>query len=400
MRFSLDYGLDQATFDLSKARIIPNQRPELPRLTDIRASVHAALEKPVAFPALRLALTPDDHVAIVVDDALPNFLDLLVPTLEHVLAAGVAPSAVTLLSPPGTSSQAWLEELPEACQEVHVEVHDPTDRRKLAYLATTKKGRRLYLNRTAVDADQVVVLSGRRYDPLLGHGGAEGSLYPALCDEETRQELSRQIQFEAPEDEPWPLRAEAIETAWLLGVPFLIQVIEGQGDHIAVIVAGSAEASLEGRRLQDKYWRCVIPQAVDLVVASICGDPSRHSFADLAAAVACASRVVKPDGRIILLTQAKPTLGPETDLLVQAESPEKLAEDLRQNPDLPLVPAIQWAQAASHARITLLSGIPAATAEELFTTPLENLGQVQRLIDSAKSCLFLPDAHKSLAVAE
>ena len=46
------------------------------------------------------------------------------------------------------------------------QVHDPADRKKLSYLATTRQGRRIYLNRSAVDADQLIVLSrdavGRR----------------------------------------------------------------------------------------------------------------------------------------------------------------------------------------------------------------------------------------------
>src|SRR5690349_23463352 len=39
---------------------------------------------------------------------------------------------------------------------------------------------------TLVDADQLVVLTRRGYDPVLGYGGAEAALYPALSDEETR----------------------------------------------------------------------------------------------------------------------------------------------------------------------------------------------------------------------
>jgi hypothetical protein len=42
--------------------------------------------------------------------------------------------------------------------------------------------------------------------------------------------------------------------------------------------------------------------------------------------------------------------------------------------------------------------LPAQTAEELFTVPLEQAGQVQRLLGSAASCLFLADAHKTMAV--
>src|SRR5207245_5052034 len=122
--------------------------------------------------------------------------------------AGVAPEAITLLCPPSSDSrQTWIEDLPEEFEEIRLEIHDPADRRRLSYLATTKQGRRVYLNRTAVDADQLVILSGRRYDPLLGHGGAEGAIFPALGDIETQQATLAQLSMEPADSGRWPARA-------------------------------------------------------------------------------------------------------------------------------------------------------------------------------------------------
>ncbi len=352
------------------------------------------------FPRLRRALTPDDHIAIVVDEELPRLAELLVPLLEHVHSAGVAPESMTLLCPPSSSRQAWIEDLPDAFQDVHVEVSDPDDRRRMAYLAATHKGKRLYLNRTLVEADQVVVLSGRRYDPLLGYSGAEGSLYPALSDRETRTEMSQRINLGLPEATPGPARCAATETAWLLGAPFFVQAIDSIGDGVAHVVAGTTEASQESQRLLDASWRHIIPRPADLVIAALSGDPARHTFAALAAALACAARVVQPGGRIVLLSKASSSLGPETDLLRGANDPQEILQQLRGKQTVELAPVLQWAGAASQARINLLSGLPDDTVEELFATPLHEAREVQRLLDAADSCLFLPDAHKMLAVVE
>jgi hypothetical protein len=46
----------------------------------------------------------------------------------------------------------------------------------------------------------------------------------------------------------------------------------------------------------------------------------------------------------------------------------------------------------------LLSKLPAEIAEEMFTVPLENADQVQRLVAGNGSCLILPHAHKTMAV--
>lgn len=399
MEITLDYGRSQATFESAGREVGPLV---LAPATDRPGeAVRAALETPVGYPALRRALTPDDHVVVVVDDSLPLLDQLLTPVLEHLVSAGLNPESVTLLSPPGGSStpaQAWIDTLPDAFEEMHAEVHDPTDRKKLSYLATTKKGRRIYLNRTVVDADQVVVLSGRRFDPVLSYAGAESALFPALSDEATRQELGKLTHLGTPDGHRSPLGDEATEAAWLLGAPFFVQVIEGPGDSIGSVVAGSVEASVEGKHAQDRAWRRNVPHSVDLVIAAVSGDPGRQTFADLAAALASAAHVIKPAGRIVLLTEATPELGRGGELLRHAESAAAAVKELRKHPEPDLAAALQWAHAASHARINLLSGLPAETAEELFTTPLDNIGQVARLLETSGSCLFLADAHKALAV--
>jgi hypothetical protein len=127
------------------------------------------------------------------------------------------------------------------------------------------------------------------------------------------------------------------------------------------------------------------------------GDPGRHRFADLARAAACAARVVKRGGRIVLLSGGAPALGEAADVLRQAEDPDRALDRLRRQWPGEAGSAFQWASAARQARIYLLSGLPEEAVEELFAVPLDDAGQVQRLVREGTS-LFLPDADKTLAV--
>jgi nickel-dependent lactate racemase len=401
MRETWRYGRERLELELRDSKLIASRTAQpIQPLRDPGEAVRAALETPICFPSLRRALTPDDHVTIVVDEHLPHLVELLIPILEHIVEGQVAPSDIALLCPPSHSGQKWLEELPERFQDIHSQVHAPGDRKQLSYLATTKAGRRLYLNRTAVDADQVVVLSGRRYDPRLGYSGAEGSLFPALSDETTLVEMNDRLSMSVPGEVAWPLRKEAAEVAWLLGAPFFVQVIAGEGDDIAHVLGGLADTSGEGQRQLDARWRRTVAAAAQTVVATVSGDQARQNFGDLAAALACATRVVQPGGRIILLSAVTPELGPAGELLRQADTPDEALSLLHKQKPADMAAAFQWAHAARHARIYLLSGLSADATEELFATPLDQASQAARLVEEEGTCLVLNDAHKTLAVTE
>jgi nickel-dependent lactate racemase len=399
MQIVIPYGRRRLEIEVPEQRLIGVSRsPQVPALPDPVAAVRQALETPIGFPALRLALTPDDHVAILIDERLPHLPALLTVVLKHIAEAHVRPEAITLLCPPPASAQAWVDDLPEEFQDVRIEVHDPGERKRLSYLATTRHGRRIYLNRTAVDADQLVILTRLGYDAILGYGGGEGALYPALSDEATRQEAQTHLSMRVPGEKPWPLRQEATEVAWLLGAPFLVRIIEGEDSTLAHVLAGPPQSSGEGPRLLDARWRVQVDRPADVVVASMIGDPVRHDFAEIARALACAARVVRRNGHIVLLTESEPALGEAAALLRGVDDAEKALARILQQKEGDREPAFQWANAAEQAQVFLLSNLPADVAEELFVTPLEHAAQAQRLVSGAGSCVFLPDAHKTMAV--
>src|SRR5260370_14717768 len=265
MRVGFQYGLEQAEYEVADANlVVPRSQHRTPPLIDIAQAVYACLETPHGFPALRKAITPDDHLVIVADNRLRHLEERLTTIVEYLIHAGTLRTAMTILySSPASSESGSLPSHPE----VRVEYHDPSHRKKLSYLATTRKGRRLYLNRTAVDADQLIILSGRGYDPLLGYSGMAGELFPGLCDEETKQHFSTELSNDVPSTEPWPIRREADEAAWLLGAPFMLQVIEGSGKEIVHVLGGLADAGGEGERLLNAEWRSTVNRPGDLVVA-------------------------------------------------------------------------------------------------------------------------------------
>lgn len=235
----MDLAVGRGTWalDLPAAKLVPIRPLEVPSVPTAgpRELVRAALEQPFGFEPIRRGLTPDDRVTIAFDPALPAPAELLAGVLDHLATAGIAPAAVTVVTPPG-SPQGWIDDVPDEYADLTAETHDSTDERKRAYLATTKGGRRVYLNRTLVESDAVIVLTGRGYDAVLGYAGGEAGVFPVLGAADAA--AGGEIGTKAPDADPVGLRAEAVEIAWLLGMPFLVQVIEGAGDTVQEVVAG------------------------------------------------------------------------------------------------------------------------------------------------------------------
>jgi nickel-dependent lactate racemase len=394
--FELTIGLETWPLSVPSEQLVPLRRAAVvPPAHSVAELTRAALEQPFGFEAMRRALTPDDHVTIVLDPTLPDVAVMLGEILTHLGSAGIQPQAITILTPPG-SPQRWVDDLADEFADVKTEIHDPTDRQKLSYLAATQSGRRLYMNRTLVDADFIIVLTGRGYDPHTGYAGAEVAVYPALADEEIRASFAREFSTDVPGSEPWPVRAEASEILYLLGTPFLVQAIEGEGDTVQEVVAGLPTSSAEGIRRQDARWRATVSEQPDTVIASVSGGPGRVTFLDLAKAAASAARVVRKGGRIAVLSTAAPDLGDGARLLRSLDGPIGARKLLaKQKPD-DWVACVLWVFAAKNHSLFLASGYPDDVAEELFTTPVHTATEIQRLIDSGGRVLVIPDAHKTM----
>jgi hypothetical protein len=156
------------------------------------------------------------------------------------------------------------------------------------------------------------------------------------------------------------------------------------------------ESGEEGVRRLEAGWRSAIDEPVDVVWASIGRHRSGASFNALARAAAMASRVVKPDGAIVILTESEPVLEEGMEMLRQSEDISKALKVIGEKKPNDRAAVFQWLAAATHARLYLASGLRPDLVEELFATPLLSPSEAQRLLDQGGVCLDAPDAEKRL----
>ncbi len=348
----------------------------------------AAIAEPSEFPPLSLALVPGDRVAVALD--LPAAAATAAVAelarvcgevgVEEFTVVAAAPAPADL--PPGVT---W-------------EVHDPDDRAKIAYLATTQDGQRVYLNRAITDADLVLPIGMLGFDRTLGYSGPWSAVYPGLSDRETQARF-RGLAGDLPAspDEAPPALAEASEVGWLIGCQLQVGVLPVGPGRPGPVLAGLESLVRErGIAALDRDWTFEVAERADVVVAGVGGPGRFASVADLGAGLAAATRLVRRGGKIVALARIDGTIGPAVRRLAGVENPKAALNRLRGHEAEPdYVAAKQIATALAWADIYLASGLDADTVEDLAIIPLGRPEEARKLASSAASLIVLNAAERT-----
>lgn len=355
---------------------------------DLEDAVASALSGPLQFPALRQTVLAEDRVILALDRDTPA-APLLIRGVWDVLAGqGVRPQDVFILQPASLNDRPPPDPRSALSDNVREQIawmrHDATDEGRLAYLAATTAGNRVYLARDVVDADFVLPIGPICFDSVLGHRGTSSVLFPGLSNTDAISRAHGLGHDELGPDDQRGLRQTIDEVGWLLGVQFALQVIPGVGGTAAAVLAGASDAVLQrGRALLEEQWRVTLDERVDFVIVAVEADEAGHGWSQVGAALETARRLVEKDGRILVLSQLDASLTPGLELLQASRTPRDALQPLRQSAPEDLVEATQFAKATDWAKVYLLSDLDEDVVEDLFAVPLGSEREAVRLVESA-----------------
>ncbi|WP_435016570.1 lactate racemase domain-containing protein [Tundrisphaera sp. TA3] len=360
---------------------------------DLADATRSAIERPIDFPPMASAIVPGDHVAIPVDPAMPGLATVLDVLVEAARSAG-AEDVTVVATGPGpqvgpTEGVNWV-------------VHDPDDRNGIAYLASTKEGHRVYLNRILTDADIVVALGPMGYDPALGYSGPWSTLYPGLSDRDTQARFRSLAVDDPPDrDRPRPGFAESVEVSWLLGSQFQVGVVAGTAGPIAVVAGLDASVRERGPEAVDAAWSRPFPDRADLVVVGI-GTPDRPStIDDLTLGLAAASRSVRRGGKIVALARVDDEPGVAIRRMAAADDSRAATASLRgleKEPDY--LAARRIASAVAWADVYLHSNLDADLVDDLGLIAVDRREDARKLADRSPSSIFIGQAERARVVIQ
>lgn len=396
MRVAVEFQDERVELDVPEGRLVASWRgPAGVAPVKVRRRVADALENPRRFPPLRQTVVPGDLVVIALGSDVPETPLVLDALCRVLVAAGVAPRDVLVVADPDAREDLGRA-MPRGVRALR---HDPDDRTRLAYLATTTDGRRVYLNRALTDADIVVPVGRLGYGPVLGYEGPWGVIFPGMSDAETRRAYRASVRDEPPDrGRPRALLTESAEVSWLLGSHFQLGVLAGVSGMIGA-VAGLGSAVLdEGSAEVDAAWAVRSGSRAELVIAGVGGPGGPTSLDDLARGLATATALVQRGGKVVLLSRAEGPIGPAVRGLVNLDDPRAAAGALRGHESEADYPAARLlARALAWADVYLLSALGQDTVENLSMIPLDRPEEAGRLAALSGSCLVLSHADRARA---
>jgi nickel-dependent lactate racemase len=402
MRVAVHVGTKAIELDVGEKRLVELRSARCAAaIPDVADAVAQAVEQPLAFPPLRQAIVPGDHVAIVLDDGIPNPGSVLSPLIECLADAGVEPKDIVIVQVPRREDgrhRLTPNSLPPG---IRLAKHDPHDRNRLSYLASTKAGTRVYLNREVVDADLVVLVGRVDFHPILGYSGTSSSVFPGLSDAAAQQLFRGKIVAAAEPKTMAAARHESDEVAWLLGVQFAIQVVVGKDEQVVAVLAGNGpDVQGKAQRRLDCYWQRTASTRAELVIAVIGGEPMNQGFEELGMALSSSMALVRDGGRVAVLSAIGAAPGPALRAARDLQDPARSLELLKRQPSADAISTWQIIQACRRVRVYLLSRLENELVEDLSMTPLASMTEVERLIQQCDSCIILDDAPLTRAVLE
>lgn len=338
MQVQLAYGQGQLAVEFPDGRTTVIEPSPRPGLTDERAALLAALEKPIGAPALREWLKPDAKIVILFTDitrATPNHR--LIPwLLAYLEAQGVRRDQVTLLNQLGThrpNTQAELEKMltPEVVANWRVVNHEPENHAACVQLGTTRTGTPAWINRIAVEADVRILTGFIEPHFFAGFSGGPKALMPGVAATETVMSNHGWDNLNDPRAtfgicEGNPLWEELLEIAQRVGPSFLINVTLNDHRQLTNVFAGDlVEAHRVGREFVRGSAMQKVARPFEVVVTTNSGYPLDMNLYQGVKGMSAAARIVAPGGTIILAAECSegvPAASPFDRLLREGGSPE------------------------------------------------------------------------------
>ena len=390
----LGYGRESVKFSFDEARfsvVSTNDNTESP-LTDFQAG--AALDDPIASPAIDELVNSDDSVLIVVSDATRATASAQVVNLlvRRLIQCGVSPSSMAVIFATGihrpVTEKEKLELLtPFIVQRLQVLAHDAYDPAKLMTFGTTASGVKVELNRKLQEFTRVFLIGGITFHYFVGFTGGRKSICPGLASAKTIEAThmlaldfstgGRRAGVQTGALDGNAVHEECERVASLVAPTFGINAIVNEQKQAIKLFCGDWRlAHRVGCDYYLDHYSTRIPAKRDIVIVSSGGFPHDINLIQAHKALDMAALACNEGGTIILLAECRDGLG-RPDFLKWFDEHDARALAARLVNGYEVNGQTAWAllSKAERFRVCLISELPHEQVRKMRMVPVRTIDE-------------------------
>jgi nickel-dependent lactate racemase len=306
-------------------------------------SIEAALRQPIGAPRLS-ELARESHSAVIVTcdrtRGVPSHVTIPL-ILEELRSGGMDLDRIMVLVATGLHKGETMTDVTERIGtelvgKLEVVIHDSDDRTRLVELGKLSSGTPLWLNRSVVESDLVIVESNVEPHFFAGFTGGGKVILPGVAGTETilRNHSWKKIdnsasRYGVTEN---PIRADANEALRHLGRAFALNIVLDSQKRIVHATAGdpilSFNSVAESVRLRSSVQ---VKDPPDVVITTNGGYPLDRNVYQCVKGIAVPERILHGHSRIIMASECMDGVGHQDFLrLLASNTPEAIYDKLRE----------------------------------------------------------------------
>ncbi len=344
-----------------------------------------AFDEPIDFPPLPLALIDDDHIAIAIEDGVPDANTIACAAVRYLVEHGTRQEMITVVL--GSDNQDWRNRLVDDLKSheldgVKVVKHEPTHHDSHGYIAASASADPIYIQRDLVEAEVVLPIYCIR-TPDSPSASDKYGMSPSFADATTQHRWN----LAWLDDNVHHLHLQeklSHEVGWLMGIQFAIAVVPASDGSVSEILGGNPDKVFQQASELLRPVGSGTLQEHSLAVAFVEGDWTQQSWMNVARAAAHADMQLNSNGSIVVCTDIK-NLSAGISQLGSDESEDKLQRQLLGSDLEDAFAAAVLSSIKSKRSIYLMSQLRVNQVEGLGLAYLDSPLDIERLCREADS---------------
>lgn len=373
-----------------------------------------ALTNPLGTRPLSELVHGHERAVIIIPDSTRGVpVAQILPQLVTELAAeGLGPEAVTVVVATGVHRPANEQEIDSLLGPLKGKVkiinHDAFNKEELVFLGTTTRGTPVEVNRTVYECDLRIAIGKVEPHEFAGFSGGRKAILPGVSGEHTIEINHRPEMLLLPKASPGvlegnPVSEDMVEAARMLGLDFVVNLVQGAAGEILGVFAGDMEAAhQEAARFLRSFCQVVVEGRPDIVVTTP-GKPLNIDFYQSLKGIIALENVVAPGGTIVLYSACPDGLG-TTDMFKPydgAKCIDDVITNLKSGYKIQMDHALLTCKVLAHG-VHVIASSPNVPRDKLEAIMFESACSPQEALDRALSrkqnarVLFYPQPQRTL----